>query len=125
MKGGLRCKRGSEVLQSFLSAFSYRSAFSEGKGEFDHRHPEEAAFNLLSAIVNNPSCVDASVYPGKAPVEHWDAGSDPKGWKDELYTGYLEFDQKKAEWIATKIFHRGNGAAGAGDGNALRGAQKK
>ncbi len=74
---------------AFLSA-EYRTYYCTYPTQWD---------NILSLIVQHPSCADFSAYPVVQPV--YNGAMDPYGW----WGAYMAYDVEAVKWVAQNIFH--------------------
>lgn len=87
-----------ESLSTFLQTYDFAHS-----GEFDCEDKDADNSNLVPHIAGNPSCVDASLYPGGEVKEIWQSGSDPL--QKFINAGTLEFPKKKLLWILQNVFN--------------------
>ena len=94
-----------EGLDAFLNRFNYGYTDRMGGKEYDSENCVDVRANILAQLVTSASCVDFSLYPGRAPVFHWNDGTiDPQNMAGEGGS-YGEFDPAQIEWIAENILH--------------------
>lgn len=94
-----------ESLGDFLCAFDYGYSDREKGREFDSKNCVDVRANLVSQLVNSAPCVDYSLYPGTAPVYHWNDGTrDPQNLAGDS-GNYAEYDPAQIQWIAENIFN--------------------
>ena len=94
-----------EGLDAFLNRFNYGYTDRMGGKEYDSKNCVDVRANILAQLVTSASCVDFSLYPGRAPVFHWNDGTiDPQNMAGEGGS-YGEFDPAQIEWIAENILH--------------------
>ena len=94
-----------ESLGDFLCYFDYGYSDREQGREYDSKNSVDVRANLVSQIVNSAPCVDFSIYPGTAPVYHWDDGTrDPQNLAGDS-GNYAEYDPAQIQWIAENIFN--------------------
>ena len=93
-------------LKQFLVRFvkGYQVA-QDGKWEYDCSDPLESGNNILSFIVNPPSCADWTLYSDVPEEECFiEKSDDPREWANETYC-YYTYDAETVEFIAGEIFN--------------------
>ena len=79
--------------------------YSRSEAEFHYTTACSAdGTGILGRMLNNPSCVNFTLYPVDSYEAHW-SERDPRGWSENAAGSYARFPAASIGWITSRVFN--------------------